>query len=349
MTTTGRAGALREAYRLRWRRRDYLWRAFRARHVLRPRADRTAAIPAGAVRAFSTVRNEIGRLPWFLRHHRALGVGHFLFVVNDSRDGSAEYLAEQPDCSVWTTAAGYKDARFGMDWAGWLLARHGAGHWCLVLDADELLIYPQWQDRPLPALTAALEARGRRAFGTLSVDLYPRGRLSEGIVPPGTDPLRHLCWFDPGPYRQTPQPHLRVPLFQGGVRDRVFFADDPRRAPTMNKVPLVKWHWRHAYRNSTHSLLPPQMNDVFSLPGHGVLSGALLHTKFLPSVVASAAEEKRRRQHFARAEAHDAYYDALAADPVLWDGAVSQRFAGWEQLADCGLIGTGDGSRSRNG
>ncbi|MBF9029356.1 glycosyltransferase family 2 protein [Rhodobacterales bacterium HKCCE3408] len=335
------AGALARAYRLRWRRRDYLWRAFRARHALTPLADRTGALRPDTIRLVATVRNETGRLPFFLDHHRRLGVGQFLFVVNDSDDGTAAYLADQPDCSVWETGAGYKAARFGMDWAGWLLAMHGSGAWCLTLDADELLVYPHWEDRPLPDLIRTLESEGRESFGTLTVDLYPKGRLSEGTVAPGDDPTAHLAWFDPGPYRQRPQPDLRVDLFQGGVRDRLFFGSAPDRAPTMNKVPLVKWHWRYAYRNSTHSILPPRLNDVFDLRPGGRLSGALLHTKFLPSVITRAAEEKARGQHFARAEVHAAYYDALVADPILWSETVSRRYSGWRDLAGCGLMGTG--------
>ena len=293
---------------------------------------------AEGVLCFSCVRNEAERLPNFLDHHRRLGVGHFLFVVNDSADASLDLLLSEGDCSVWTVDASYKAARFGMDWIGWLLARFGQGRWCLTLDADELLIYPHWQARGLADLVAHLEATGRASFGTLSVDLYPQGPLSASRFEPGGDPLAALGYLDGGPYRRTPQPDLGVDLFQGGVRDRVFFAQAPRRAPTMNKVPLVKWHWRYAYRNSTHSVLPPRLNAVFA---DDLLSGALLHTKFLPSVVARSAEEKLRQQHFARAEAHDAYYDTLSADPVLWSEPHSVAYTGWRQLVEMGLMSDG--------
>lgn len=57
---------------------------------------------------FSTLRNEKICLPFFLRYYRDLGVNHFLFVDNGSDDGGREYLAQQPDVSVWTTGASYK-------------------------------------------------------------------------------------------------------------------------------------------------------------------------------------------------------------------------------------------------
>ena len=182
---------------------------------------------------------------------------------------------------------------------------------------------------------------GRQSFGTLTVDLYPKGPLGSSGFQAGMDPLVALPYFDGSPYRRTAQPDLKVDLFQGGVRDRIFFQEAPHRAPTMNKVPLVKWHWRYAYRNSTHSVLPPRLNDVFSGPDREIMSGVLLHTKFLPSVRARSVEEKSRRQHFARSEAHDAYYDAIAADPELWSEAASTRYQGWRQLVDLGLMSAG--------
>lgn len=280
-------------------------------------------------------------MPHFLAHHRRLGVRHFLFVANDCSDGSEAYLHDQPDCSVWTTDAGYKAARFGMDWIGSLLIQYGAGRWCLTLDADELLIYPHWDSRALPDLTRHLDGIGQEAFGTLTVDLYPKGPLSQSDFQPGGDPLTALRWFDPAPYRQSPQPDLRMDLYQGGVRDRVYFQDAPRRAPTLNKLPLARWHWRYAYRNSTHSILPPRLNDAFPRPDQDRVSGVLLHSKFLPSVVERSLEEKVRKQHFARSEAHAAYYDDLARDPVFWSPELSCAYEDWTQLQALGFMSAG--------
>ena len=43
---------------------------------------------------------------------------------------------------------------------------------------------------------------------------------------------------------------MRNLAIQGGPRAR-FFAKDPRRAPTLNKVPLVRWQRGYVYVNST--------------------------------------------------------------------------------------------------
>ena len=334
----GHAAELRTAYALRWRRRRLLARALRKRGRLRSVANRTGVIVARDVLAFATVRNEMGRLPHFLRHHRTLGVDHFLIVENDSTDGTREYLAEQTDVSLWTTRDSYKAARFGVDWMTVLLARHGHGHWCLTVDADELFLYAHHEYRDLHALTDWLDMTGRSSIGALMLDVYPEGRL--GSAGTADDPTRILTYFDAGNYVMVRQERLRNLWIQGGPRARVFFASEPRRAPTMSKVPLVRWHWRYVYATSTHSLLPRRLNRVYGEHGAEAPTGVLLHTKFLPEIVGKSAEERARRQHFENSDLYTAYYDALNDDPVLWCPA-STRLEGWRQLEDLGLMSRG--------
>ncbi|SIO48952.1 Glycosyl transferase family 2 [Rhodovulum sp. ES.010] len=326
---------------MRWTRRRLLVRALRKHSQLRPVVDRTVAIRKGDILGFSTVRNEAERLPYFLRHHRALGVAHFLFVDNASDDGTRDYLAAQPDVSLWCTGHSYKLSRFGIDWLTWLMMRFGHGHWCLTLDADELLVYPHHDTRDLTALTAWLDARGRPAMGAILLDLYPKGPVGAPDYRPGQDPTEVLGWFDAGNITTKYQPPLRNLLVRGGVRARMFFADAPARAPTLSKTPLIRWKRHYAYVSSTHSALPARLNRVRGLEAGGLPSGVLLHTKFLPSIVAKSREEKRRREHFANSALYETYYDALIANPELWCPE-SIRLEGWRQLEALGLMSRGD-------
>ncbi|WP_226779872.1 glycosyltransferase family 2 protein [Oceaniglobus trochenteri] len=331
------------AYRLRWKRRYLLSRAVRKRHQLKPLQDRTAQIEPGQILLFCTLRNEALRLPYFLDHHRALGVDHFLFVDNDSTDGTADLLVGQPDVSLWHSGDSYKASRFGMDWLGWLQLRHGHGHWCLTMDADEILVYPFHDSTGLRGLTAWLDSRGWRGFRTLMIDLYPRGPLRDAAYRPGQDPTETIPWFDADNFTFHPRPELQTLLARGGVRARYFFSSAPERAPTMNKTPLVKWDRRFSYLDSTHSLLPPRMNRTYPEPGIARPTGALLHTKFLNTIVAKSAEEKQRKEHFANSALYDDYYDGLIANPDLWV-PTAQRYVGWQQLETLGLLSRGDWS-----
>ena len=347
MTPAGRI-PIKDRLRLRLKRRRLQWRAFRSRHQLHPVRDRSRGVAPGAILAVAVVRNEIARLPHWLDHHRRIGVGHFLIVDNASDDGSAELLEAQPDVSLWTTVASYRESRFGLDWTNWLLMRHGSGRWCLTLDADELFRFPHDDRARLADLTDELDRRGVPALGALMVELFPKGPLAPDPEPDFAAALARLVWFDADGYRMQIQHPMLNRWVQGGVRDRAFFGDRPHRAPTMNKLPLVRWRLNYVYVNSTHSALPARLNEAWDGPGDPRLSGALLHTKFLPEVVSKSRIEQSRRQHFNQPDAFDAYYDAVIANPDLWTETAS-RLDGWESLVAAGLMATGgwNGGRSR--
>lgn len=328
------------AYRLRWKRRRFLFRIWRKRKELAQCVDRTDQISGDTILAFATVRNEIVRLPHFLAYYRKLGIGHFLFVDNGSDDGTAAYLASQPDVSLWSTTHSYRLARFGMDWLGWLQWQYGNNHWCLTVDADELLTYPDCENRDLHVLTSWLDEQGHVSFGALMLDLYPKGPLAHAAYTPGDDPTETLGWFDPDNYHSQIHRYYGNLWIQGGVRERVFFANEPARAPTLNKTPLVRWSWRYAYVSSTHQILPARLHDVFDLEGRSKVSGVLLHTKFLPIVGAKSEEELERGQHFQNSALYQDYYRRLTENPELWYEG-SCRYEGPAQLVELGLMSKG--------
>lgn len=280
------------------------------------------------------------RLPYFLEHYRRLGITNFLIVDNASDDGSAEFLAGQPDVSLWTTAHSYRLARFGMDWLGWLQWQFGHGHWCLTVDADELLVYPDSETKDLAKLTTWLDQQGVQSFGALMLDMYPKGPVADVVYQLGQSPTDVLCWFDAANYRHRTHPVYGNLWIQGGVRDRMFFLDEPEKAPTLSKIPLVRWHWRNVYVSSTHQMLPRRLNHVFDLETQDKVTGVLLHTKFLPNIAAKSAEEINRAQHFENSAAYVDYHRALTENPVLWC-TESYLYKDAQQLIDLGLMSKG--------
>lgn len=300
--------------------------------------DRTAQMPAGPI-LLSTVRNEAERLAWFLDHYRKLGIAHFLIVDNGSTDGTFEMLAAEQDVSLWHTDASYKQARFGVDWLNGLLARHGAGRWIMVADPDELLVYPHCDTRRLPALTRWLEDQGRESFGVLLLDIYGRGPVSETVYASGTDPLDVAPWFDANNYIVSRDPRYHNPWIQGGPRLRAFFADRPRWAPALNKIPLVRWKKGFVFKTGAHDLLPRRLNKTYSSSGGSMTSGVLLHAKFLSLLTDKVAEEMTRRQHYE----NSAEYISYAASPddlTLWTPQ-STEYRDWRQLCELGLMARG--------
>ena len=328
-------------YGLRLRRKRLRLRAMRRSWELRAVADRTYAIRPRDILACVVLRNERVRLPWFLHYYRDRGIGHFLMVDNDSDDGSREYLAEQPDVSLWTTPASYKRARYGIDWQNWLLSRYGHGHWCLSVDVDEFLVYPFCDTRPLLALTDWLDASSIRSFGAMLLDMYPKGPIDAVPYREGADPFETACWFDAGNYTIEKNRRFGNLWIQGGPRARVFFADQPAHAPALNKIPLVRWERRYAWQSSTHTLLPRGLNLVYDEWGGEKASGVLLHAKWLSPFVAKAEEELTRRQHYAASREYRVYAERMGEVQDLWC-QWSERYINWRQLEILGLMSKGN-------
>ncbi|NPD14160.1 glycosyltransferase family 2 protein [Xinfangfangia sp. D13-10-4-6] len=333
--------SLAGSYRLRLRRKRLLAKALLHQRDLRPVKLRVETIRRNTVLLFCTLRNERVRLPWFLQYYRDLGVGHFLFVDNDSDDGSREYLAGQPDVSLWTTKASYRSSRFGMDWITALLRRYGHGHWCLTVDVDEFLIYPFCETRPLRALTDWLDTSGIRAFSAMLLDMYPKGPIQDQPYREGQNPFEIAEWFDSGNYTISRNWGYGNLWIQGGPRARTFFADDPKSAPALNKIPLVRWHRSYAYISSTHMLLPRGLNLAFDEWGGEKASGCLLHAKFLDTFALKAQEEMARGEHYADSREYKAYLEGLKEQPDFWC-KWSEKYINWRQLEILGLMSKGN-------
>ncbi|WP_299956013.1 glycosyltransferase family 2 protein [uncultured Roseobacter sp.] len=316
-------------------------RARRKSFELKQITDRTTQVRTDDILLFSTQRNEKVRLPYFLEYYRDMGVSHFFIVDNDSTDGSADYLADQPDVSLWRTKSSYKNARYGVDWLNYLQSKYAHGHWCVVVDPDEFLLYPFCDTRPLRALTDWLDSCSIRAFSAMLLDMYPKGRLEDQQYQPGQNPIDIACWFDSGNYTMSRNPLYGNLWIQGGPRSRVFFPKEPTRAPALNKVPLVKWNRRYAYVNSTHMLLPRGLNLVYDQRGGEKASGILLHAKFLDTFADKASEEIERQQHYAGSYEYRAYAQGLTEDTELWC-KWSEKYINWRQLEILGLMSKGN-------
>ena len=326
---------------MRLRRKRRILRCVKKRRELKPVSNNTAAIRRDDILLMSVVRNEKIRLPYFLEYYRKLGINHFLFVDNDSDDGSYEFLKAQPDVSVWRTKTSYKRAAFGLDWSNYLLRKYANGHWVLTVDPDEFFIYPFCDTRPIRALTDWLDGCAVRSFGTMLIDMYPQGPVDTEPYHEGQDPFEIARGFDAGNYMITKNPDYKNLWIQGGPRARVFFQDNPSKAPALNKIPLVKWDRKYVYVSSTHSLLPRGLNQVYDEWGGEKASGALLHAKLINTLGDKAREELQRGQHYRGSGEYRAYAEQLEDNPVFWCDW-SETYINWRQLEILGLMSKGN-------
>lgn len=329
-------------WKLRDWRRHYirqLWLSHVYCRNLRLVKDETGRIGKDDILAVVVLRNEAPRIPYFLQYYRGLGVGHFLFIDNGSTDGLMEMLASEKDCSVWYTADSYKASNFGLYWQNHLLRRYGPGHWCLMLDPDEFLVYPYMESRSLRELTEFLDENRKESFFTLMLDMYGRGTIEETVYSPGQNPLEVSPWFDKTGYCQEYVPRYWNWWIRGGVRRRVFFKDKPYEAPALNKTVLVKWRQHFSFISSAHHLWPRRLNRPHFKDGLAP-TGCLLHFKFLSSFKVKVEEEMQRKEHFAGSKEYIRYKNSLSEGKSLWhEGSV--KFAGWQQCVELGLMNLG--------
>jgi hypothetical protein len=198
--------------------------------VTRPPGDRLhrlgperAPLQPGEIPAFACVRDESLRLPHLLDYYRGLGVTRFIVVDNDSSDGTTALLLSQPDVEVFHAAASYAGSHYGVHWLNGLLGQFGCGHWVLVVDADELLVYPDCETVSLPRFASRLEASGADGLLTFLLDMYPDGPIQEARYDPGTPFLAASPYFDVDSYTFGSEgPRARLPE-RGGPRRRLFW------------------------------------------------------------------------------------------------------------------------------
>ncbi|WP_256714588.1 glycosyltransferase family 2 protein [Rhodovulum visakhapatnamense] len=309
--------------------------AAQARRVAAAVADRTATIRPGAILAFACLRNEAERLPYFLDHHRRLGVSQFLIVDNASTDATPRLLADAADVSVWRSEASYRAARFGMDRLTWFLTRHGAGHWCLTPDADEVLVFPRHDSLGLRALIAWLDARRIPKLAALLLELYPEGSLSSARRAPGADPLDALPLFDAEGCLWDRQRRYAGISIRRGVRRRAFLADAPERAASAQDAADSLEARPCRCQLDPHRLAAPPECGLRCAAGRTQRRAS---AQQVPGPRAGGiGRGKIRCRHFTHPGRYGAHYDAIRADPILAD-ARSVRFRNWRQLQALGLI-----------
>jgi hypothetical protein len=269
--------------------------------------NRPVHLDAEAVLAFSCIRDESLRLPWFLEFYRQAGVTRFFIVDNGSQDGSTEYLTAQTDVSLFFTEDSYAESECGLKWINGLLDRFADGHWALTLDADELLVYPVCERVDIRQLAAYLESVGADSLMTMILDMYSDRAIASTRYTPGEPFLEACPFFDSDTYSRDTSHSVPV---RGGARERVFWRDFDREypAPFLPKVPLVKWRRGRFYEASTHRISNIRPAE---------LTGALLHFKFFDDFPGRAALEAERKEHFAEARQYVTYSEVLTRTPEL--------------------------------
>ena len=276
--------------------------------------DRDLSIEPHEILCCATVRDEADRLEFFLDYYERLGVDRFLLIDNESRDETRELLLDRPNTHLWRSDMHYARANYGMAWVEVVLRAYGRAHWCLVVDADELLYYPDVETRSLRDLCASLDERGAVALPTVLLDMYSGGPLREAMRHPGSSPLDVCRFFDRDfshSHQARATPWENIDGFSGGVRRRVFGENTD---VFLSKVPLVRYADDRILFAGMHGTNAPR--DKVSWE-----RGALLHFKFTARFVERLEEEI----HVAGRATPDVRHAPRGRAPAAFAGVVARR------------------------
>lgn len=263
------------------------------------------------IRLVFCVRNEQFRLPFFLDYYRKLGVDEFIAIDNGSTDDTQPYLLKQADVHLFFTDQEYKSSNAGRDWLYEVAHKYCLDSWCLTIDVDEFLVYPNVEAIDLKGLTAYLDASGYQGLFSLFLDFYSDLPLSQTQYQPGQSPFDICEYYDPAEsytcYEREIFPYVEI---KGGPRQRVFWpGQDKQVGPSMRKLVLIKWNDRFQYTHSTHSCVPIRLADV---------TGAIAHFKFLSHFADYAKSEVKRNARIANSIDWKVYSAALEGNDVCF-------------------------------
>ncbi len=284
------------------------------------------------IRLFVIVRNEELRLPYFFNYYRKLGVDRFFVIDNASDDGTLDLIQENPNTHVFSTNEKFRNH---WNWMESLLDKFGVGHWCLVVDADELFYYPYCENINIKKFCKFLDLHNHEAVKNLFIDIYPKGCINKTVYKKGENPLLQNAYFDDN-YLKKEILHLNKKewkLFKdsihfGGIRSRVF--KSPGMA-ILSKVSLIKYKKDAYLRKGMHSVDGLKYSDV---------NGVVFHTKFLHDIFSKTMIALKEKQHFNNSMVYKSFNKVLAKrnDIIFYSKDRSIKFENTETLIKQGFM-----------
>lgn len=229
-------------------------------------------------------------LPSFLDHHRRQGVDEFVFLDLSAEGTLLARLAGDADCAVWRSR-GTPDAGLAIFWLNYLRWRYGTSRWCLSIEPSELFVFPHCETRKIKDLIEFVETERRGHVYALVIEMYGEEPAASHDLSLEDHPLAALPFFDPYGYTTATPGRFRNVLVRGGVCRRALFSKSPRRAPAVNRVPLVKWQWYFVYLAGTRFILPRRLNLPHP-PYHSSPTACLLRFALLDDEVSLALAAK---------------------------------------------------------
>ena len=212
-----------------------------------------------------------------------------------------------------------------------LLKKYAKNHWCLIVDADEMFVYPYYEHVSLKDLCAFLDQEGSTAVGSFLLDMYSKQKTRDVNYKKGDNLLSAYPYFDG---TKENMPIVEVDTMgreyrRGGVRKRLFGV-----TTLLNKVCLFKYSSKVVVEIGQHYVKGVTFSEI---------EGSTLHFKYTPSFTDYVINETKRGEHWGEAVEYKVMAESLSdGHDVNFYYSGSVQFKDSKQLVDLGFMKTTD-------
>ena len=228
-------------------------------------------IPCDELILLCTVKDDLMRVQAQIEHHRKIGVRHFAYIDNMSTDGTFEWLKEQEDVILFSINEAFSASRSAA-WKKQALDNLGYDRWYLVIDSDELFVYPGMELFSIGRYIEHLEIKGIQSILAPMIDMYSSKPVFSADAE--VDFRNEYRFFDTDTYAAFTG-YGSSARVRGGARSRLFGSINQ---VNLAKYPLTKIHADTII--SCHNNFP--INRRTRKIRYNKAVAFLLHYKFLP-------------------------------------------------------------------
>jgi len=282
-------------------------------------------------------KNELIHLGMILEHHRNIGIEHFIYIDNMSDDDSLHYMEEQNDVSTFVSTQDYKDYRYSVDWLEAIFANFCYGKWVLVVDADELFVYDDFENKPISSLTDYADANGYDSFLAPMVDMYNKDEISK-VKLNANKPYEVCNYFDKKQSMSIQNKKYygsfsNSEVYAGGLRTRIFgkYNTSPTYSYLNQKYCLFKYKPIHKFTEGIHFMGNNSPANV---------RATLLHFKYHSEFYYNVCEQVISGQHWNDSKEYKRYLRVLEKDKKLsfYDNEISIKYENSSSLIEAGYM-----------
>lgn len=241
------------------------------------------------------IKNDLEKIKSFMSHYRKLGIEVFVFLDNESTDGTREYLCKQQDTIVYSSSQEYSSAR-RVAWINRLLAIYGENRWCLVVDSDELVDFIGSETQRFSDIVKYALTNSYKRIEGFMLDMYSENGLFDKQE---NDFVSTMNWFDKDTY--TLRGRTQGLVIQGGPRTRIF---KKKEEQILSKYPLF-YFGEEDFVASSHYMVPAVTKK------YAPVCFAIRHYKFIDGKDLEKIKEAVAKENYAGNSADYKAYLAL--------------------------------------